>query len=99
MSIGSHLRWDGMVDKKEIEHLGDLVKVELKEPEKYIKQVEQILNYFDNLDKVDFHSDDILRTEVTSENLRDDVHEPYVDSLIEHLKKDQNNFIRAPKMV
>lgn len=88
-----------MVDKKEIEHLGDLVKVELKEPEKYIKQVEQILNYFDNLDKVDFHSDDILRTEVTSENLRDDVHEPYVDSLIEHLKKDQKNFIRAPKMV
>jgi aspartyl/glutamyl-tRNA(Asn/Gln) amidotransferase C subunit len=88
-----------MVDRKEIEHLGDLVKVELKEPEKYIKQVEQILNYFDNLDKVDFHSDDILRTEVTAENLRDDVHEPYSDSLIEHLKKDQNNFIRAPKMV
>lgn len=88
-----------MVDKKEIEHLGDLVKVELKEPEKYIKQVEQILNYFDNLDKVDFHSDDILRTEVTAEHLRDDVHEPYADSLIEHLKKDQNNFIRAPKMV
>ena len=88
-----------MVDKKEIEHLGDLVKVELAEPEKYIAQVEQILNYFDNLDKVDFHSDDILRTEVTSENLRDDVHEPYGDSLIEHLKKDQNNFIRAPKMV
>ena len=88
-----------MVDRKEIEHLGDLVKVELREPEKYIKQVEQILNYFDNLDKVDFHSDDILRIEVTAENLRDDVHEPYVDSLIEHLKKDQNNFIRAPKMV
>lgn len=77
-----------MVDKKEIEHLGDLVKVELKEPEKYIKQVEQILNYFDNLDKVDFHSDDILRTEVTTEHLRDDVHEPYADSLIEHLKKE-----------
>lgn len=88
-----------VVDRKEIEHLGDLVKVELKEPEKYIKQVEQILNYFDNLDKVDFHSDDILRTEVTAENLRDDVHESYSDSLIEHLKKDQNNFIRAPKMV
>ena len=88
-----------MVDKKEIEHLGDLVKVELKEPEKYIKQVEQILNYFNNLDKVDFHSDDTIRTEVTAENLRDDVHEPYSDSLIEHLKKDQNNFIRAPKMV
>jgi aspartyl/glutamyl-tRNA(Asn/Gln) amidotransferase C subunit len=88
-----------MVDKKEIEHLGDLVKVKLAEPEKYIAQVEQILNYFDSLDKVDFHSDDILRTEVASENLRDDVHKPYGDLLIEHLKKDQNNFIRAPKMV
>lgn len=88
-----------MVERKEIEHLGDLVKVDLSEPEKYIKQVEQILNYFDNLDKVEFHSDDTLRTQVTSDSLRDDVHEPYGDSLISHLKKDQNNFIRAPKMV
>ena len=88
-----------MVERKEIEHLGDLVKVDLSEPEKYIKQVEQILNYFDNLDKVEFHSDDTLRTQVTSDGLRDDVHKPYGDSLIEHLKKDQNNFIRAPKMV
>jgi aspartyl-tRNA(Asn)/glutamyl-tRNA(Gln) amidotransferase subunit C len=88
-----------MVDRKEIEHLGDLVKVDLNEPEKYIKQVEQILNYFDRLDKVEFHSDDTLRTQTTIDGLRDDIHEPYDDSLIEHLKKDQNNFIRAPKMV
>ena len=88
-----------MVERKEIEHLGDLVKVDLSEPEKYIKQVEQILNYFDNLDKVEFHSDDTLRTQITSNGLRDDVYEPYEDSLISHLKKDQNNFIRAPKMV
>ena len=88
-----------MVDKKEIEHLGDLVKVELKEPEKYIKQVEQIIKYFDRLDTVEFNSDDTLRNEVDAENLRDDKHEPYDTLLIEHLKKDQNNFIRAPKMV
>ena len=88
-----------MVDKNEIEHLGDLVKVELKEPEKYIKQVEQIIKYFDRLDTVEFNSDDTLRNEVDAENLRDDKHEPYDTSLIEHLKKDQNNFIRAPKMV
>ncbi len=88
-----------MVERKEIEHLADLVKVDLSEPEKYIKQVEQILNYFDNLDKVEFHSDDTLGIQISTEDLRDDVHEPYGDSLIEHLKKDQNNFIRAPKMV
>ena len=88
-----------MVERKEIEHLGDLVKVELKEPEKYIKQVEQIIKYFDRLDAVEFNSDDILRLAIDAENLRDDKHEPYGDSLIAHLKKDQNNFIRAPKMV
>lgn len=88
-----------MVERKEIEHLGDLVKVDLREPEKYIKQVEQILNYFDRLDKVEFPSDDTLRTQITTDGLRDDIHEPYVGSLIEYLKKDQNNFIRAPKMV
>ena len=88
-----------MVDKKEIEHLGDLVKVDLREPEKYIKQVEQIIKYFDRLDTVEFDSDDTLRNEVDAENLRDDKHKPYDISLIDHLKKDQNNFIRAPKMV
>lgn len=88
-----------MVERKEIEHLGDLVKVDLKEPEKYIKQVEQIIKYFDRLDTVEFNSDTTLRNEVDSENLRDDKHEPYDISLIEYLKKDQNNFIRAPKMV
>ena len=88
-----------MVERKEIEHLGDLVKVELKDPEKYIKQVEQILHYFDRLDTVEFNSDDTLRREVDAENLRDDKHEPYSISLIDHLNKDQNNFIRAPKMV
>lgn len=88
-----------MVEKKEIEHLGDLVKVELKEPEKYIKQVEEIIKYFDRLDTVEFDSDDILRRQVDAESLREDKYEPYDNSLIEHLKKDQNNFIRAPKMV
>jgi aspartyl/glutamyl-tRNA(Asn/Gln) amidotransferase C subunit len=88
-----------MVEKKEIEHLGDLVKVELKEPEKYIKQVEQIIKYFDSLDSVEFDSDDILRRQVDADTLRDDKYIQYSDSLIEHLKKDPSNFIRAPKMV
>jgi len=88
-----------MVERKEIEHLGELVKVELKEPEKYIKQVEQIIHYFDRLDTVDFNTEDTLRREVDSENLREDKYEPYGISLIDHLNKDQNNFIRAPKMV
>ncbi len=90
-----------MVERKEIEYLGDLVKIELNDPQKYVKQVEQILKYFDNLDKVDYNSEKILRSEILPEKLREDIHEPfhYIKPLIEGLKKDQNNFIRAPKMI
>jgi aspartyl/glutamyl-tRNA(Asn/Gln) amidotransferase C subunit len=91
-----------MVERKEVEHLGDLVKVELKEPDKYVKQVEQILHYFERLDKVEFNSDETLRKEVLFDNLREDKHEPFLTDgkpLIEKLKKDNKNFIRAPKMI
>ncbi len=88
-----------MVESKEIEHLGDLIKIELKEPEKFIKQVEQIIKYFDRLDAVEFTSEDLLRNEVYLENLRDDKYESFDTALIDELKKDQNNFIRAPKMI
>lgn len=91
-----------MVDRKEIEHLGDLVKVDLQDTEKYITQVDQILNYFDNLDKVECDSDKTLGKEISYEDLREDQHEPFLTDgapLINKLKKDQNNFIRAPKMI
>ena len=88
-----------MVDKKEIEHLSDLVKVEIKDPEKYILQVEQILNYFERLDKVEVTTDDLLRQELTLDDLREDKFVPYGEHLIEKLKKTKENFVRAPKMI
>jgi aspartyl/glutamyl-tRNA(Asn/Gln) amidotransferase C subunit len=91
-----------MVDRKEIEHLGDLVKIELQNPEKYIQQVAQILNYFEKLDKVEYESDKTLRKEISYDNLREDKHEKFSSDgkpLVEYLKKDQNNFVRAPKMI
>ena len=88
-----------MVDKKEIEHLSDLIKIEIKDPQKYILQVEQILNYFESLDKVDISTEDLLRQELTLDNLREDKFVPYDDDLIEKLKKTRENFVRAPKMV
>lgn len=91
-----------MVDRKEIEHLGDLVKIELHDTEKYIAQVDQILNYFDSLDKVECDSEATLRKETSYEDLREDRHEPFlIDgiSLINKLKRDKNNFVRAPKMI
>ncbi|MBI3622692.1 hypothetical protein HY212_01255 [Candidatus Pacearchaeota archaeon] len=88
-----------MVDKKEIEHLSDLVKIEIKDPQKYILQVEQILNYFERLDKVEVTTEDLLRQELTLDDLREDKFVPYEDNLIEKLKKTKENFVRAPKMV
>ena len=91
-----------MVDRKEIEHLADLIKVEISNPEKYIQQVEEILNYFEGLDTVEFKSDKTPRKEVQYEDLREDVHEQFLidgKPLIGFLKKDQNGFVRAPKMI
>ena len=88
-----------MVDKKEIEHLSDLVKIEIKDPKKYILQVEQILNYFERLDNVEVTTEDLLRQELTLDDLREDKFVPYDDNLIEKLKKTKENFVRAPKMV
>ena len=88
-----------MVDRKEIEHLSDLIKIEIMESQKYIAQVEQILNYFERLDKVEITTDDLLRQELTLDKLREDKFLPYEDNLIENLKKTKENFIRAPKMV
>ncbi|GEM_PF-800305 len=91
-----------MVDRKEIAHLGDLVKVDLKDPEKYIAQVEQILNYFEGLDKVDFKSEKTLRNEIQYDDLREDKYEKFSSDgrpLVDFLKKAQDNFVRAPKMI
>ena len=87
-----------MVDRKEIEHLSDLVKIEIKDPQKYIVQVEEILNYFDRLDKVEITTEDLLRQELSLDQLREDKFVPYDDNLIENLKKTKENFVRAPKM-
>ena len=88
-----------MVDKKEIEHLSDLIKIEIKYSQKYILQVEQILNYFERLDKVEITTEDLLRQELTLDDLREDKFVPYGDNLIEKLKNTKENFVRAPKMV
>ena len=88
-----------MVDRKEIEHLSNLIKIDISNPQKYITQVEKILNYFELLDKVEIKTDDLLRQELTLDKLREDKFVPFEDNLIENLKKAKENFVRAPKMV
>ena len=88
-----------MVKRQEIERLGDLIKIELKNPEKYVKQVEQIINYFESLDKLEISSDKILTQELTLDKLREDKYIPYDEKLVEKLKHAKENFVKAPKMI
>lgn len=87
-----------MIKREEIERLGNLIKIDLKNPEKYIKQVEQVLNYFESLDKVSTDIDIMLSQELTLEKLREDKYIPYEEKLIGRLKNSKDDFVKAPKM-
>ena len=88
-----------MVKREEIEHAADLIKIDLKEHEKYFKQVEKILSYFDILDKASIESEDLVTQELPIEKLREDRYTPYDEKLIGKLKNYKGTFIKAPKMI
>ena len=87
-----------MVKREEIVHAANLIKIDLKDHEKYIEQVAKILNYFDILDKASTDSEVIVQ-EISLEKLRDDKHIPYGEELIKQLKNYKGTFVKAPKMV
>jgi len=88
-----------MVKRQEIVRLGDLIKIELKNPGKYVKQVEQIIDYFESLDKLEISSDKMLAQELTLDKLREDKYIPYDEKLVDKLKHTKENFVKAPKMI
>lgn len=87
-----------MVKKEEIVHAANLIKIDLKDHEKYIEQVEKILNYFDILDEASGKSEVIVPI-APLEKLRDDKHIPYDEELIKQLKNYKGTFVKAPKMI
>jgi len=88
-----------MVKREEIVHAANLIKIDLEDHEKYIEQVEKILNYFDILDKASAESEAFVTQEISFDKLRDDKHVPYDEKLISQLKNYKGSFVKAPKMV
>ena len=88
-----------MVKREEIAHAADLIKIDLEEHEKYFKQIEKILGYFDILDKAIIESEDLVTQELPIEKLRGDKYIPYGEKLIEKLNNYKGTFIKAPKMI
>ncbi|MGI0010656.1 MAG: Asp-tRNA(Asn)/Glu-tRNA(Gln) amidotransferase subunit GatC [Nitrosopumilaceae archaeon] len=88
-----------MVKRKEIVHAANLIKIDLEDHEKYIEQVEKILNYFDILDKASAESEAFVTQEISLDKLRDDKYVPFDEKLISQLKNYKGSFVKAPKMV
>ena len=88
-----------MVKREEIVHAANLIKIDLGDHEKYIEQVEKILEYFDILDKASTGSEEFVAKEWPLDKLRDDKYVQYGEKLIGKLKNYKGSFVRAPKMV
>ena len=88
-----------MVKREEIVHAANLIKIDLEDHEKYIEQVEKILNYFDILDKASTESEAFVTQEISLDKLRDDKYVPYDEKLISQLKNYKGSFVKAPKMI
>ena len=88
-----------MVKREEIVHAANLIKIDLEDHEKYIEQVEKILNYFNILDKASAESEAFVTQEISLDKLRDDKYVPFDEKLISKLKNYKGSFVKAPKMI
>ncbi|MBE44349.1 MAG: Asp-tRNA(Asn)/Glu-tRNA(Gln) amidotransferase GatCAB subunit C [Thaumarchaeota archaeon] len=89
-----------MVSKEEVKHLAWLARIELddKELEVYTKQVEQIISYFDTLDKISLEDIHISQRSVPYSKFRDDVPKESTDNVLSVVKNSKEKFVKAPKM-
>jgi len=88
-----------MVSKEEIEHVAKLMRIEVDDHVVHIDRVQKMIAYFDILDKANVESEELIVKDQSVNNLREDVHIPYDDNLLKHLKNYKDSYIRAPKMV
>lgn len=90
-----------MVSKEEVKHLAWLARIELddKELQVYTTQVEQIIGYFDILDKISLEDVQVSQRSVSYTKFRDDVPKESSDDALSVVKNTKERFVKAPKMV
>ena len=90
-----------MVIKDEVKHLAWLARMELddKELEVYTRQVEQIIGYFDTLDKISLEDSQVSQRSASYSKFRDDVPKESTDNVFSVVKNSKERFVKAPKMV
>ena len=90
-----------MISKEEVKHLAWLARIELddKELKVYTKQVEQIIGYFDILDRISLEDVQVSQRSVSYTKFRDDVPKEPSDNALSVVKNTKEKFVKAPKMV
>lgn len=92
------------VDKEEILHIAKLANLNLKEEEieKYIENLEDILNFAEILNKVDTSNiDEGISPSNNSNVFRKDVVEKFQDkeSLLSNSQENEDNMFKIPKVI
>jgi len=87
-----------LVTKEDIEHIAKLMRIDIENSDEYFDRVKKILGYFDILDKADIEGEEVPVQQVAIDELREDKHVGFDDSLIQQLKNYKGSYVRAPKM-
>ena len=90
-----------MVSKEELKHLAWLARIELddKELEVYTIQVEEMVDYFDLLDKISLEDIEVSQQSVSLASLRDDISKESDANTLSVVKNSKERFVKAPKMI
>lgn len=90
-----------MVSKEELKHLAWLARIELddKELEVYTIQVEEMVGYFDLLDKISLEDIEVSQQSVSLASLRDDIPKESDANTLSVVKNSKERFVKAPKMI
>jgi Asp-tRNA(Asn)/Glu-tRNA(Gln) amidotransferase C subunit len=87
-----------LVNEEEIAKVAKLMKIDLEDPSLQIKKVQDMLAYFDILDRANVESEEIIVQETDLDKLRDDKHVPYDKDLLKFLNIYQEKYVKAPKL-
>ena len=88
-----------MVTEEEIEQVAKLMKIDVHDHKEFVEKVHVMINYFDILDSAGVEDEEITMNSLPLTSLREDIHFPFGEKLIERLNNYKGSYVRAPKMV
>lgn len=92
-----------MITKKDVEHLGWLARIELRDQEKeeYTGQLNSVLDYFNKLDEIDPEVPPTYHVVECINIFREDIAKESLDQkdALKNAPKKENGYFKAPRIV